>query len=228
MMKNKSIVLLSGGLDSVVSLAMVKEFCSDILALTFNYGQKSFLSEKTAAENIAKYYNVKHKIVDLPWLAEISNSALNTEESIPKLSLEDLSKDEIISNASTSVIVPNRNALFINIAACFAETQNYDSIIIGANAEEAKNFIDNSAEFINAINFSLENSLNSVVKVIAPLINISKNEIVKLGIELNIPFDLIHSCYTGDKKHCGECESCMRLKQALKLNEAYDLMEKIF
>ena len=227
-MKNKSIVLLSGGLDSVVSLALVKEFCSEILAITFNYGQKSFLAEKEASEKISQYYNIEHIIVDLPWLNTISNSSLTNGSEVPKISMENLNDIKTLTNASNSVWIPNRNALFINIGACYAEAKEYNSIIIGANKEESATFKDNSDDFIKAINLSLENSLNNVVKVIAPLIDASKSEIVKMGLDLNIPFNLIYSCYLGNGKHCGECESCMHLKRALLENKAYNLIDEIF
>ena len=227
-MKNKSIVLLSGGLDSVVSLALSKEFCSDMLAITFNYGQKSFQAEKKASENIAKFYSITHVIVDLPWLSKISTSSLNTNVDVPNLLSYELENNDVILSSSNSVWVPNRNALFVNIAACYAEAMGFDSIIIGANKEEAQSFKDNRVEFVNAINNSLENSVNSVVRLIAPLIDASKQDIVKIGIDLQVPFELIHSCYVLNDKHCGKCESCVRLKRALEQNNSIELIQKIF
>ena len=217
-MKNKSIILLSGGLDSVVSLALSKEFCSEMLAITFNYGQKSFQAEKKASEKISKFYNIKHIVVDLPWLSKISTSSLNTNEEVPNLLSYELDNSDIMISSSNSVWVPNRNGLFVNIAACYAESLGFDSIIIGANKEEAQSFKDNRLEFVEAINNSLENSVNSVVRLIAPLIDASKQDIVKIGIDLEIPFELIHSCYLLNDEHCGKCESCLRLKRALEQN----------
>ena len=87
---------------------------------------------------------------------------------------------------------------------------------------------DNSKEFINAINNSLKYSVNSKVEVKAPLIDMTKSNIVKKGIELNIPFQKIYSCYNGTDKHCGKCESCLRLKRALKSLEKTDIINSIF
>ena len=227
-MKNKSIILLSGGLDSVVSLALSKEFCSEMLAITFNYGQKSFQAEKKASEKISKFYNINHIVVDLPWLSKISTSSLNTNEEVPNLLSYELDNYDIMLSSSNSVWVPNRNGLFVNIAACYAEALGFDSIIIGANKEEAQSFKDNRLEFVEAINNSLENSVNSVVRLIAPLIDASKQDIVKIGIDLEIPFELIHSCYLLNDKHCGKCESCLRLKRALEQNNKIELLQKIF
>ena len=227
-MKNNAILLLSGGLDSVVSLAFLKDTYSDILALTFNYGQKSFPAEKEASEKIAKFYNIKHEVIDLDWLSKISTSTLNTDNDVPNLAKSDLNSIAVTQNSAKSVWVPNRNGLFVNIAACYAESFGYDAIIIGANKEEAATFKDNSIDFINAINNSLKNSTNSTVKLVAPLVELSKIDIIKKAIELNVPFEFIHSCYISNEKHCGKCESCLRLLRALEENQALDLIKIIF
>lgn len=224
----KAIILLSGGLDSVVSLASIRSEYSDILALTFNYGQKSFLAEKNSSEKIAAFYNVQHKIINLDWLSEISTSSLNTTDNVPFLSISDLEQEILTDKSSKSVWVPNRNGLFVNIAATFAEALDYDVVVIGANKEESATFKDNSVEFINAINNSFKNSMNKNIKLIAPLIDLDKTEIVNKAIKLKIPFDLITSCYVSNINHCGECESCVRLWRALEQNGAQDIIEMVF
>lgn len=224
----KAIILLSGGLDSVVSLASIRSEYSDILALTFNYGQKSFLAEKNSSEKIASFYNIKHKIINLDWLSEISTSSLNTADNVPLLSVCDLERADLTDKSSKSVWVPNRNGLFVNIAATFAEALGYDVVVIGANKEEASTFKDNSIDFISAINQSFKNSLNKNINLIAPLIDYNKFDIVKKGIELSIPFNYINSCYISNEGHCGKCESCVRLLRALEQNKANDVIEMIF
>lgn len=225
---NKSIILLSGGLDSVVSLALCIEKYNPELALTFNYGQKSFEAEYNASKNIAEYYSLNHKVIQLDWLKEISGSALTGKSDIPVMTTDNLNNQKLTKESAKSVWVPNRNALFINIAASFAEAQNYSHIIIGANKEEGETFKDNSKEFIKAINESLKNSINTDVQVLSPLENMNKDEIVKKGIELNIPFNMIYSCYNNTKKHCGKCESCTRLKRALQINNREDIIAMLF
>ena len=228
MMTRKSIVLLSSGLDSVVSLAKAKEEYNITLALTFDYGQKAVEHEINSAKEISKIYNIKHKIIKLDWLDEISNSALNRIGNIPNINENNLDNKTITKKTAESVWVPNRNGLFINIAGAFADAKGYTHIIIGANKEEGETFKDNSKIFINAVNKSLENSTQNKVEVYAPLIDLSKTEIVKKGIELNIPFNKIYSCYNGGNKHCGQCESCSRLKRALQVNNKYDIIKEIF
>lgn len=222
---NSAIILLSGGLDSVVSLAKLKDKYSRILALTFDYGQKSFLLEKKASEKIVKHYSIEHKIINLDWLSKISTSALTSEKDIPQVSNVDLDN---LSELDNSVWVPNRNGLFINIAACYADSYSFDNIIIGANKEESITFKDNSKEFIDSVNLSLQNSTRSKVQVIAPLIDMTKTDIVKLGIDLSIPFKYIYSCYDAKNHHCGKCESCQRLIRALEMNNRQDIIEELF
>lgn len=225
----KAIILLSGGLDSVVSIACAKEQGIDFsLALTFDYGQKSFEKEKQASEKIADFYGIKHSCINLDWLKQICGSSLVSEAEVPHVDVEKLDDTNVTKNSMKSVWIPNRNGLFINIAAAYADSFAYDYIVIGANKEEAQTFSDNSKKFIRDINTALETSTNYDVKVIAPLIDSDKNEIVKKAVELKVPLELINSCYNNTKKHCGECESCNRLKRALKNARQEKLIEKLF
>lgn len=209
----KSIILLSGGLDSLVSLGLKKDELNITLALTFDYGQKSAKTEIDASKKICEYCNIEHKVIKLDWLKQITHTSLVSEESVP--TGKALEKPE---DSAKSVWVPNRNGLFLNIAGSFADSEDYDYILIGANKEEAQTFPDNTAEFINAINKEFEYSTQKKPKVCAPLINYIKNDIVMLALKHNIPLDLTRSCYQGGEKHCGICESCSRLKHALEAN----------
>ena len=214
----KSLVLLSGGLDSLVSLGLKKQELNTEYALTFDYGQKSAQDEINACAKICEYYNIKHKVIKLDFLREITNTCLVSDTELPKG----------VQNNSDSVWVPNRNGLFLNIAGAFADSYNYDYIVFGANKEEGKTFSDNTQEFIDRINSEFEYSTKVHPKVIAPLINYYKNDIVRLALENNIPLELVMSCYKGGGKHCGECESCTRLKNALISNNAQDYIKTIF
>ncbi len=227
-MNDRAVVLLSGGLDSAVSLAMAIDKYVDILAITFNYGQKSFDAELVASQRLSLFYNIEHKVVDLSWLASISKSSLTTSLNVPEIYISDLSSDEITKNSANSVWVPNRNGLFVNIAACYAEALDFNAIIIGANKEEAGTFKDNSFEFIKTTNLALKNSTNSDIMLVAPLIELSKKQIIEKAIEYKLPFEYIHSCYVQNDKHCGKCESCSRLLRALKENNKENLIEMIF
>lgn len=219
----KSLILLSGGLDSLVSLGLKKEELNVELALTFDYGQKSAKQEIETSAKICEYYNIKHKVIKLDWLKEITKTSLVSDQDVPVN--EELEDSE---NSAKSVWVPNRNGLFLNIAGCFADSFGYDYILIGANKEEAQTFSDNRAEFIDAVNAEFIYSIRNSSKVVAPLINNDKNDIVMLALKHNIPLELTRSCYCGGDKHCGICESCTRLKKALEANHDEKYMKILF
>lgn len=218
-MMSKGIILLSGGLDSLVSLGLgIKEYGIK-LALTFDYGQKSVKDEIEASKKISEYYEIYHKVIKLDWLRDITHTALVSDDALP---------ENIDENSARSVWVPNRNGLFLNIAGCFADSENYDYILIGANKEEAGTFPDNTQDFINKVNAEFEFSTIKKPKVVAPLINFNKNDIVKQAFENNVPLELVKSCYAGGEKHCGKCESCIRLKNALIANNDTFYIGKLF
>ena len=174
-MSSRGIVLLSGGLDSLVSLGLGIKDYGVSLALTFDYGQKSVKYEIDASRAICDYYKIEHKVINLDWLKNITHTSLVSDKEIPEgKELEDSVK------SAKSVWVPNRNGLFLNIAGCFADSENYDYILIGANKEEAQTFSDNTQNFIDKINAEFEYSTQKQPKVVAPLINSDKNDIVKL------------------------------------------------
>lgn len=224
----KSIVLLSGGLDSFVSLALAKNEYNIKLALTFDYGQKSVEQEIAASKKICEFYDIKHKVIKLDWLKEITQTALVSEKEIPVTTLNDLGSDEFVNKSAASVWVPNRNGAFLNIAAAYADSYDFNYIIFGANKEEGTTFPDNTQEFIDRINASFEYSTQKKPKAYAPLINLDKNDIVKSAIEQGVPLELTRSCYSTKTKHCGVCESCVRLKRALEENNCKEIIGKLF
>lgn len=227
----KSIVLLSGGLDSLVCLAKAKEETEIILAITFDYSQKAAEREIEAAREIAKYYNVKHEIIKLPWLSQITKTSLvNKKSQIPDFSEKDLvSKIEITLESAKAVWVPNRNSIFVNIAAAYAESFNADVIVTGFNSEEAQTFPDNSLQFVNSMNTLLRLSTMTKPKVISYIQTYNKMGIVNIAVKLKVPFHLIYSCYRGESdKMCGMCESCVRVKRAFKETGNFELIRERF
>jgi len=225
---SKSVILLSGGLDSFVSLALTKGEYNVELALTFDYGQKSVEKEIEASKSICEYYKIQHKVIKLDWLKEITQTALVSDKEIPVTDLTDLLSDDFVENSAASVWVPNRNGAFLNIAAAYADSYDYDYIIFGANKEEGTTFPDNTQEFIDRINAAFEYSTQKKPKAYAPLINLSKNDIVKSAVEHCVPLELTRSCYSTKDNHCGVCESCVRLKRALTANNCEDIIKKLF
>lgn len=219
---NKSIILLSGGLDSLVALGYSKSHTdyNVELALTFDYGQKSVIQEIEASKKICEYYDIKHQIIKLDWLKNITKTSL-VSGVVPNDGFQ-------TKSSAASVWVPNRNALFLNIAACFCDSFGYNYILFGANKEEAGTFSDNTEEFRSQISKVFTSSTRVKPKVIAPLINYNKDDIVRIAIEDSVPLELVRSCYNSGEKHCGKCESCFYLKKALIANHCDKYVDMLF
>ncbi len=214
----KYIVLLSGGLDSVVNLYSAQREGRVVRALTFNYGQRSAEQEIKSSSKFCAHLNINHEVIDLPWLKNITHTALvNTDSSVPVvLDLDNLGETR---KSAKAVWVPNRNGVFLNIAACYAEALNVGFVIPGFNKEEASTFPDNSPAFIDAVSHSLSLSTLTQVKVACFTSGMEKIEIVKLGKRLEISFKDLWSCYHDGDVPCGKCESCMRSARAFKASE---------
>lgn len=208
---SSGIILLSGGLDSLVSLGLVRDKYTMMMALTFDYGQKSAEEEIKTSKKICDFYGIEHEVLKLDWLKKITHTSLVNDDKVPE-NITDFNE------SMKAVWVPNRNGLFLNIAASYCDSFEFDDIIIGANKEEAETFSDNTKEFIKRVNAEFEYSTLAKPKVKAPLIDLTKNDIVKAALEKKIPLDLVRSCYNSGEKHCGKCESCIRLKNALLAN----------
>ncbi|MGB7053688.1 MAG: 7-cyano-7-deazaguanine synthase QueC [bacterium] len=205
-MKPNSIILLSGGLDSTVSAAIARRRTRPLFALTFDYGQRAARMEIAASKKICRFLKIRHRSIKLPFFKEFSRLMLlhGKKRKIDRL------------NRIRDVWVPNRNALFINIAACYAEYYGAKIIVTGFNREEAQEFPDNSERFQRAINRSLTYSTLNKVEVRSYVLKCTKKEIYKLGLRYNAPLDYIYSCYLGGEEMCGKCASCKRFIKASK------------
>ncbi|MBI2083278.1 MAG: 7-cyano-7-deazaguanine synthase QueC [Deltaproteobacteria bacterium] len=213
----KSILILSGGLDSTVSSFIAKEKTTPILALTFDYGQRAAKREIGAASKVAQKLGVEHRIMSLGWLAEITKTSLvNRREKIPILNEKELDDVDRTLQTAKAVWVPNRNGVFLNIAAAFAEALEASLLVTGFNAEEGITFPDNSAPFSRAADDFFWFSTLNKVKVTSFTQGMTKVEIAKKGKELGINFNEIWFCYEGGEKRCGVCESCQRSLRAFR------------
>jgi 7-cyano-7-deazaguanine synthase len=213
-----SIVLLSSGLDSAVAFKMALDEWGVELVVTFDYGQRAADKEVDCARRICERHGVRHEVIELPWLEDVTRTALvNRGEKVPTPTEAEL--DEIKGRAletAHAVWVPNRNGTFINVAGCFADAHNIEYIVCGFNAEEGATFPDNTPQFVEAINKSLYYSTENHAKVVAPVIDLDKVQIIKKGISIGAPLDLSWSCYYSGDRPCGKCESCMRRARAFK------------
>ncbi|MBP2046244.1 7-cyano-7-deazaguanine synthase QueC [Methanobacterium aggregans] len=213
--KKKAIAVLSGGLDSTVATSSFRDEY-EIHALTFNYGQRSAEREIKAASSICEKLDMKHTVLELPWLANLGGSALTSSEEIPELHEHELDDKEICNETARKVWVPGRNVVFTAIATSFAEAEGAEIIIVGWDLEEAVTFPDNSKEFLEAFNKVLDIGSFDDIMIEAPVIGMNKREIVEFGDRIGAPMYMSYSCYKDEKEHCGVCESCMRRKRAFK------------
>lgn len=222
--RKKAVALLSGGLDSTVTLADGFQRYDVILALTFNYGQRAFGKEIRASRQIADYYGIRHEIIALPWLSDLLPRAMmvrkeGREPAIPKEWVNANEQTESFLEAKP-VWVPNRNGLFLNIAATFAEALQAEVILFGSNLDEAERFPDNTEAFRERINKAFEFSTLNHPRVECPMGLLTKSQIIDRAKALNVPLHLIWSCYTDADVQCGHCPSCYRLKSSLQQSPA--------
>ena len=218
----KAVALLSGGLDSVVATAAAARSGEVVLTLTFDYGQRSAENEIAAARASARALRIAWRKVALPWMADLLPQAMRRggRKRLPEPASADLSADlddaKRSAEAARAVWVPNRNGVFVNVAAAFAEALGADAVVAGFNREEAAAFPDNSEEFMARAEAALSLSTLSRVRVVSPTSGLTKTGIVRLGLEVGAPVRHVWSCYGGGRAMCGACESCARLVRALR------------
>lgn len=214
---SKAVVLLSSGLDSTVNLYVTMTHYEVVRVLTFDYGQRAALKEISQSQKICSLLQLPHQVIELPWFKEITHTALvNRSESIPQgdsVKIDNLAQSQ---KTAKHVWVPNRNGVFLNIAASVAEGLGADYVVPGFNKEEAATFPDNSIEYMAALDRSFSFSTANKVKIFCSTANKNKTEIVKIGRELNVPFNLMWPCYFSGEKICRQCESCQRFLRALE------------
>ncbi len=212
---NKSIVLLSGGLDSAVTAAIaVKK--SDAAFLHVNYGQRTEARELKAFNAIADHLFIKRRLcADITYLSQIGGSAL-TDHSIEVP--EGPSPEGVIP----ATYVPFRNAHLLAIAVSWAEVLGAKEIYIGAVEEDATGYPDCRRSFFDsfettvALGTKAATAHDKSIRIITPIINRRKSEIVKKGFELNAPLHLTWSCYSDNDLACGKCDSCLLRIKAFK------------
>ena len=211
MMKNNSniaVIAVSGGMDSCVTAAIANRKFQLAFA-HFNYGQRTEERELKAFHDIADFYQVQHRLViDFTHLSKIGGSSL-TDKNI-EVRIADLSKKEIPSS-----YVPFRNANILSACVSWAEVIKAKAVFIGAVYEDSSGYPDCRPDFFQAFEkmVNLGTKPDTEIKIETPIINLSKSEIVKLGIELNAPLHLTWSCYKNNNVACGICDSCaLRLR----------------
>ena len=205
----KAIVLLSGGLDSAVTLAHSLRDGNETIALSFRYGQRH-TRESDSAKAIANYYEVEHRIIDID-LSSFNSSLIGNSRTIE-------TNRTNIGNDIPETYVPARNLIMLSVATGLCESLGASSIYIGANAVDYSGYPDCRKEFFDSFSETIRKGTKAGVedrpiKIVTPILNMSKAEIIKTGKDIGVPFRLTWSCYNGGEKACGHCDSCLiRLK----------------
>ncbi|AXR60275.1 7-cyano-7-deazaguanine synthase QueC [Leptospira mayottensis] len=210
---DKAVVLLSGGLDSTTCLYQAIADGKKIQALSFDYGQRHKI-ELSYAKKITRQLGISHTIQKLKPELFLGSSLTQKSLKVPKNSL---GKEKI-----PNTYVPGRNILFLSFAVCLAEGTGSSSIYIGVNAMDYSGYPDCRPEFIKMYEMAIQlgtkkGSQGSSIKIVTPLQNLSKKEIVLLGNRLQVPFHLTFSCYDPkNKKACGRCDACLLRKKGFQ------------
>ncbi len=208
MSKDKAIILVSGGMDSLVTAAIASNDY-ELAFLHLNYGQRTEKRELKSFNDIADHFKVQQRlVVNIEYLEQIGGSSL-TDKNI------NVSKADLNSTEIPSSYVPFRNANFLSIATSWAEVINAKKIFIGAVEEDSSGYPDCREVFYDAFNkvIGLGTKPDTNIAIETPIIHLKKFEIIKKGASLDAPFNLSWSCYINEDKACGECDSCwLRLK----------------
>ena len=222
----KAMVLASGGLDSTTALALAvdKHGKDNVIALTISYGQKHD-KEIQSAIKVAEYYGVEHLFLDLTKIFQYSDCSLlkHSDEAIPEKSYAE-QIEETKGDTPVSTYVPFRNGLFLSSAASIAISKECNVIYYGAHSDDAAGFAypDCSQDFVDYMNKAIYEGTGHQLKLEAPFATFTKKDIVRMGIELKVPYELTWSCYEGNDKPCGKCGTCIDRQAAFEANGITD------
>lgn len=222
----KALVLSSGGVDSTTALALaVSRYGKDnVIALSVSYGQKHD-KEIQAAKAVSAFYGVEQLFLDLSKIFQYSNCSLlqQSTEEIPEESYA-MQIEKTEGEKPVSTYVPFRNGLFLSSAASIALSKDCSVILYGAHADDSAGFAypDCSPMFNDAMNQAIFEGSGHQLKVEAPFVNMTKAEVVKMGLELNAPYELTWSCYEGKDVPCGKCGTCIDRAAAFAANGVSD------
>lgn len=214
-MDTKAVVLLSGGLDSAYNLWKAQFDHQILLAITFDYGQRAAKREIDSAQKLSSQLNVPHRVIELPWFKDFTQTSLvNGDEDVPQGAQVEIDHLKTSQATAKAVWVPNRNGIFLNIGAAYAEGLGADIVLTGFNLEEATTFPDNTIDYLNSLDMAFSYSTANKVKVKSYCGAMTKTQIIQDAIKIKLPFKDLWPCYLGQDHWCGKCESCQRFSRA--------------
>ncbi|MBO4575774.1 MAG: 7-cyano-7-deazaguanine synthase QueC [Neisseriaceae bacterium] len=202
-MSQKAVCVISGGMDSATAAYIAKSMGYDIIALHFDYNQRTMDREKQCFLQLCDDLSVAHKIIiNADFIAQIGGNSL-TDTNLP-IRHNALNKNEIPNS-----YVPFRNGIFLSIAAAVAQKEQANAIFIGVVDEDSSGYPDCSNNFIRQINAAINTGTGDNFTIYAPLVHLSKGEIVKKALEMGVPLAHTYSCYQNNQTPCGTCDSCL-------------------
>lgn len=215
---NDSIAIVSGGMDSVTMLHyLVKRELKTPAVLSFTYGQKHSKEIEFAKYHVQLLGLEECKIVDLSMLTSAFESSALVSDAVK---IPDI--NSVKGDPQPATYVPNRNMIFLAIAAAFAETFQVTDIYYGAQAHDLYGYWDTTPDFLERINALLSLNRKGKINIQAPLVSKSKTEVLRLGLDLNVDYGKTWSCYKGNELACGECPTCAERLAAFRENGIQD------
>lgn len=205
------IFILSGGLDSTTALYELRQQHEIVEALTFDYGQRH-RKEIESAQKICERLKMPHRVVDIRNLCELLSGSSLTDASIPT------PHGHYREETMKKTIVPNRNAIMLNIAAGYAVSKKIYALGLGVHAGDHYIYPDCRPEFIETQERTLSLANECDFKLVTPFLQATKETIVKRGKELNVPFEQTWTCYEGLEHPCSKCGSCVERIEAFMKN----------
>ena len=214
-MKDKVLILLSGGIDSVTALYDSMNDFEVVGGLSFDYSSKHNAKEIAFAKYHCEKLNIPHKTIELNFIAELFNSSLLISGGeIPDGHYEDQSMK--------STVVPFRNGIMLSIACGYCASINGNGVVIGAHSGDHAIYPDCRNDFMDVMGQAMEKGTYDGIKLLRPFISVDKTEIVRIGTKLNIDYSKTWSCYKGKENHCGTCGTCVERQEAFKLCKIAD------
>ncbi|NKB60826.1 MAG: 7-cyano-7-deazaguanine synthase QueC [Gammaproteobacteria bacterium] len=216
--RNKqALVICSGGLDSVTTAKWAQLQGYDITLLYFLYGCRAEKREMESVRQVAEVLGCDYRFEELNWLKKVGGSSL-TDETIS------VTENETGAEFAHEW-VPARNLIMTSLAAGLCDRYGYDTLVLGLNLEESGAYPDNTVEFYQTLDHVLNIGTTSRPRLLSPLANLVKHEIIKDALEMDAPIHLSWSCYHGNEKHCGQCGPCYMRRSAFHIFDTEDSVE---
>ncbi|MDD2260685.1 MAG: 7-cyano-7-deazaguanine synthase QueC [Clostridia bacterium] len=215
----KAIIALSGGIDSTVVLRSLLLQGYDVFPVSFFYGSKHNPYENEAAKKIAEHYGLTLHLIDVSAVTILFESALLSKGG-------EIPEGHYAGENMRQTVVPSRNMIFLTILSGIAESKGISNLAIGVHQGDHFIYPDCRPEFIKSMQQTITlSSAGAVNTILTPILHMDKAQVVKWGVEMEIPFHLTRTCYKAQQLACGKCGSCVERLEAFQKNNLTDPIE---